>query len=126
MSAVAAAILARAGDPSPAAAMIEELTAGGAERPPPTMIASLPVAVGDRERILAERKRGLTTGDPSLPFIHTDPVFDPLRDERFASVPVSCPTSAASSFTGTLRPVTAHPPQRDEGFPKPPMATASL
>lgn len=85
--AVAAAIRAEAGDPAPAIAMIEELTAPGAERLPPTMIANLAVAAGDRERALSELERGLITGDPSLPFINTDPIFDPVRDEpRFREI----------------------------------------
>ena len=84
---VNATIRAQAGDPAPATALIGELTAGGSEQLPPTMIANLALALGDHDRALAELERGLVTGDPSLPFIHTDPIFDSVRDQpRFRAI----------------------------------------
>ena len=53
----------------------------------PMLIAGLAAALGDHERALAEIERGLEVGDPSLPFIYSDPWYDPLRDEpRFRRV----------------------------------------
>ncbi len=84
---VDAIIRASAGDRAPAIALIEELGSDESHHLPPSMIASLAVAVGDSERALVELERGVAQGDPSLPFINHDPLFDPLRDEpRFRQV----------------------------------------
>ena len=78
---------AQAGDPTGARELLARMSEKGSAAIPPALIASLAISIGDHERTLRELERGVTLGDPTLPFINIDPVYDPLRQvPRFREI----------------------------------------
>ncbi|MEM7357407.1 MAG: hypothetical protein AAF657_41725, partial [Acidobacteriota bacterium] len=60
---------------------------GAPETIPASLVAGLAMSIGDKERALSELERGVALGDPSVPFAHIEPIYDPLRAEpRFRQI----------------------------------------